>query len=1151
MILDQTIKNLQKENQFLKAELERVKKEQQDTQKQVAGNFFTFDKVSSFLTAVVTYPDLVVEKISRFSENEGLTIQEIVNENTSRQFIDALNQVGASGREVKGQQLNLQFKNEDKSRFFDFTLQPVVDGEQKVEKIILTGYDVTQYIKNNNLLDQILHQFPIGVALHEGPEFRNTIINEGYYQFAYGKGDILNKKVAEVWPEIADQILPRLKHVYETGEPFHDTDAEFVVERGNGPEKAWFSFSYLPFRGDGENISGVLVWSVETSRYMLSKLEAEKIRNELQQQKAQLEATVNSIPDGYFVYDNQNNILHMNSFAQEILELTEEEKELPVAERLKLLKVETADGKPLVHEDSPLYRAQNGETLHGFIVKINRGNRAKWLTMSASPIISSDGYKYGVVVEISDISDVKYKEVKVRESEAQFRQLADAMPQLVWIARPDGYHEYFNRRWYEFTGTKEGETYGSVWASLLHPDDYQRSVDTWQNNLQNGKPYSIEYRIKRGSDNTYHWFLGRALPVFNDEGEIIRWFGTCTNIQELKATEQALIESQERYRLVNKATHDIIWDWDLSTNQLLWNEAVEQALGKSRKELLPDISSWHNYIHPDDRERVISSIQHAIDSKQESWSSEYRFGLPGGPYRTYFDRGFIACDKKGNPFRMIGSMLDLTERKETEKALKESQKLLQSVLEVMPVGVFVADYEGNVAITNTAAEKLWGGVKHIPINKLNEYKGWWRKTGKKLQSDEWAFARAFLKGESSQNEEIDIECFDGTRKTILNFAAPIYNGNGRIVSAVAAAMDITDRVKAEEALRSSEERFRTLADNISQLAWMADDKGWIFWYNKRWYDYTGTTPKEVQGWGWTKVHHPDHVDRVVKSIQHSWDTGERWEDLFPIRGKDGQYRWFLSRAIPVRNEQGKIIKWFGTNTDITEQRKSEIQVKKANELLESILYILAHDLKGPVANMHMATDLINASDNVSKKIMLLDTLKPQVERIEKTLKGVTNILQVQHTDESAITLIELESVIHDLLIEFKDELNPGELFWDFSRKSKLKYIEPLLQSILRNLVNNAIKYRRHEAALKIEISTVPKNSFTLLMVKDNGIGIDLQNYGNQLFKPFTRISSVKTEGTGIGLYIIKTIIEKNGGYIEVESTPGVGTTFFCYLNEYR
>lgn len=134
------------------------------------------------------------------------------------------------------------------------------------------------------------------------------------------------------------------------------------------------------------------------------------------------------------------------------------------------------------------------------------------------------------------------------------------------------------------------------------------------------------------------------------------------------------------------------------------------------------------------------------------------------------------------------------------------------------------------------------------------------------------------------------------------------------------------RVPTQEAgvaLPTSEELFRTLADNISQLAWMADPNGSIFWFNRRWYEFTGSTLGEMQGWGWTKVHHPDHVDRVVERIRHSWETGEAWEDTFPLRGRDGQFRSFLSRALPIRDEQGSVVCWFGTNTDVTAQLEAE------------------------------------------------------------------------------------------------------------------------------------------------------------------------------------------------------------------------------------
>ena len=125
------------------------------------------------------------------------------------------------------------------------------------------------------------------------------------------------------------------------------------------------------------------------------------------------------------------------------------------------------------------------------------------------------------------------------------------------------------------------------------------------------------------------------------------------------------------------------------------------------------------------------------------------------------------------------------------------------------------------------------------------------------------------------------------------------------------------------ALPPSEELFRTLADNISQLAWMADATGSIFWFNRRWYEFTGTTFDEMQGWGWTNVHHPEHVDRVVDRIKHSWDTGEAWEDTFPLRGRDGEFRSFLSRALPIRDEDGSVVCWFGTNTDVTERIEAE------------------------------------------------------------------------------------------------------------------------------------------------------------------------------------------------------------------------------------
>ncbi len=155
---------------------------------------------------------------------------------------------------------------------------------------------------------------------------------------------------------------------------------------------------------------------------------------------------------------------------------------------------------------------------------------------------------------------------------------------------------------------------------------------------------------------------------------------------------------------------------------------------------------------------------------------------------------------------------------------------------------------------------------------------------------------------------------------------------------------IKEREAADKARHESEERFHALADNIPNLAWMANADGWIFWYNRQWFDYTGTTLEEMQGWGWQKVHHPDYVKAVTEEWSQSIKEGKPYDNIFPLRGKDGNYRWFLTRITPIKGEHGKIHHWFGTNTDITEQKQAEEELKAAKSQAELYLDLMGHDI---------------------------------------------------------------------------------------------------------------------------------------------------------------------------------------------------------------
>ncbi|MGI4865282.1 MAG: PAS domain-containing protein [Janthinobacterium lividum] len=208
-----------------------------------------------------------------------------------------------------------------------------------------------------------------------------------------------------------------------------------------------------------------------------------------------------------------------------------------------------------------------------------------------------------------------------------------------------------------------------------------------------------------------------------------------------------------------------------------------------------------------------------------------------------------------------------------------------------------------------------------------------------LHPDDRARARQIWGHALATGEDYEIEyrfkATDGGYRWFLGQARPRFDEAGNIVVWFGTCTDIHDQKIAAEQLQQREQDFMTLANAIPQMAWMADATGYIFWYNERWYTYTGATLTEMEGDGWKTVQHPDHVAEVATKYSASIAAGEPWQDVFPLRGQDGQYRWFLSRALPVRDTDGQIVRWCGTNTDITEEKHLQEQLVNSYADLEA------------------------------------------------------------------------------------------------------------------------------------------------------------------------------------------------------------------------
>jgi PAS domain S-box-containing protein len=358
--------------------------------------------------------------------------------------------------------------------------------------------------------------------------------------------------------------------------------------------------------------------------------------------------------------------------------------------------------------------------------------------------------------------------------------------------------------------------------------------------------------------------------------------------------------------------------------------------------------------------------------------------------------------------------------------------------------------------------------------------------------------------------------------------------------------DISERRAVEDALVESEARFRALADNISQFAWMADPSGEITWYNRRWLDYTGTTVEEMLRVGWPTFHHEDHLDRVVRTFGEAVARGEPWEDTFPLRSKTGEWRWFLSRAQPIRNEQGEVVRWFGTNTDVTAQREVEELLRSAVRQRDEFLSLASHELRTPLTaltlQLQSARRKLGASADpaVTKKLDVAIRQGGRLGALIEELLDVSRIVSGRlrlHLDRFDLHELVRETTerLADFAaragcaIEFRSE---GAVFghWDRAR----------IEQVLVNLLTNAVKYG---AGLPIEVELHADHDAAEVRIRDRGIGIDADDQA-RIFDRFEQAVSPKHYGgLGLGLYITREIVHAHGGTVTVESSPGEGAVF--------
>lgn len=370
-------------------------------------------------------------------------------------------------------------------------------------------------------------------------------------------------------------------------------------------------------------------------------------------------------------------------------------------------------------------------------------------------------------------------------------------------------------------------------------------------------------------------------------------------------------------------------------------------------------------------------------------------------------------------------------------------------------------------------------------------------------------------------------------------------------------------------LEESMQRFRTIIEAIPQMAWTSTPEGAADYYNQKWYDYTGASYEQLYGYGWEKYLHPDDRERTAKAWKTSLATGEQYEIEYRWRRKDGQYRWLLGRAVPVKDKNGRITLWVGTGTDIHDQKllsqaleqkvgmrtkeltQANEELARSNRDLEQFAYVASHDLKEPLRMISSYTQLLDKKltgslDKDAEEYM--DFVLEGSQRMSSLINDLLDYSRVGRSNDVK-EVVNINEILAKVLSNLQAQITETNAFVTYDSMPVIHGVFSQLLQLFQNLIANALKFHKEDENPAVSIACEEKSDEYLFSIKDNGVGIP-NEYKERVFVIFQRLHNrEKYSGTGIGLAICKKIVEFHGGQIWFESEVDRGTTFYFTLKK--
>ena len=767
----------------------------------------------------------------------------------------------------------------------------------------------------------------------------------------------------------------------------------------------------------------------------------------------------------------------------------------------------------------------------------------------------------------------------------ELREFLDAVPHHVWTTDNTGTQiTWYNRRWHEYSGLALEQALGDSGSSIVHPDDTTELARALAVGLEDKSPFTADVRL-RSKDGEYRWFQVRGEPVKRDR-QIVSWIGTNTDVHQqhlasaaterarnrvegLQRTTAALAKASSVREVVAAVLQNglevvggyagVVFLIDETGGHLIAQGHVgypAEAVGRMNTvKLDSDVqiavtihtNEAHFLTREDYGSQSLASVNHLLTPTVAVATLPLTVGgvAIGGLVISFDTPTSFSPGQR----RFLTSLADLTAQALERARLSDDaavvQQRFESALASSRTGIWEFDPLSQEVIYDGYYADLYGlppGAGRIKsseigaLTPIEDHKAGQSASQHAIQTGDWF------------ETEYRIRLPDQPERWVSSRGKIVVTPSGERL--IGTLTDVTERRRATAALEESETNFRVMAESIPQLAFMAHADGDIFWYNERFFEYTGYSLETIRGWGWHIVHHPEHLETVTAHWKASLEIGKPIEMEFPIKAANGDYNWFLTRVNPVLDAQGKVWRWFGTSTDISASREVQRRLTELTNAQRRFVSDAAHELRAPLTSIGGNIELVRRYPDMSADERD-QALSDAVRETGRLSRLITDLLAIARGDASQTLNFEPISLPELLRETLRGAAHLGshELRVPVLEAGIVMGNRDRLKQLVLILLENAMKYSPDSQPITLEL--ICADGRAQISVTDGGPGIAPEHLP-RVFERFYRADAGRTPskdpgGTGLGLPIAKLIAEAHGGSARLESQVGVGTTAIVSL----